>query len=947
MRKILTREISKISKYISSSLIVLLLVLVPVLQTSSNLIQIPTASATGGITLNSNQTTSGSIKLIPYQITLSNFNVGTGSNRALVVGVEASSNPVTSITFGGISLTRAVHSFHNNVAELWYLTNPNGTGNIVVTMKGPTSVVVGAYSFFGVDQANPTPTNAANYDTCSPSCTSPTISITTANSNSWVIDSPSIYGGVTLSSPTCTQRWNLNVQDTITGKITGASSTTVQASPGSVTCSWTASSADFWDDVAVELKASGATTPSAPTNPTSTALNTTTVQLGWIASSNNGGSPITGYKIQRASTSWVTVANNTGNVTSYTIGLLAPNSVQTYRIGAWNSIGLGAWSTNDTSTTVPGSPTSLTATGVSSSQINLSWTAPSGNATISGYKIERSTDEGSTWSTLVSNTGSSATTYSDTGLSQGTSYTYRVSAINSGGTSSPSNTASPPQWFDIFATPSSLTIQRNSSGTSTITLYGTYGFNNNVNLSLLSPPKGISGSFSPSQVLVPTTGQVTSTLTININSSATISTQNITVLGQSGSVTNETSISLTITNSPSSSWHPSTGVLVPLYCGPYLNDSTPCNSFHSFRWQDIVNNATKYTHVPFFVIVNPDSGPGNGTAPNCAPDNQQHDYNRGISSLANAGVIVLGYVHTSYATGSVPYSTARYWVDQWASCYKQSGLKGILLDEMSNNATPGSLTYYGNLTNYIHQNFTYSIGNPGQETLPQFLTNKTIDRMNIYEGSNSSLNSCGNINKLDNATLQGFNITSTSCTPSQDNTGYPIDSWHTQYNKGNFSYIEFGQPSITEKQVQELTDWGGLLDITNGTLPNPYDHIQPYLNSLLSYLNNNSTSLYIQSFNGSNNNATITGFNQIVYQGPAVSNYTLVRSQTATPFSYNATQGWPYTINATSIAVHSGNCMKPHNWVYNGINYSNPITITAPSGTADLNVYYRATNTHC
>src|SRR3989454_4287580 len=59
-----------------------------------------------------------------------------------------------------------------------------------------------------------------------------------------------------------------------------------------------------------------------------------------------------------------------------------------------------------------------------------------------GFKVERSADGGTTWSALVSNTASPATTYSDTGLAHTTTYTYRVSAINSIGTGSPSSTAS-------------------------------------------------------------------------------------------------------------------------------------------------------------------------------------------------------------------------------------------------------------------------------------------------------------------------------------------------------------------------------------------------------------------------------------------------------------------------------------------------------------------------
>ena len=125
--------------------------------------------------------------------------------------------------------------------------------------------------------------------------------------------------------------------------------------------------------------------------------------------------------------------------------------------------------------TAPQPPTGLTATTISSSRINLSWTAPSNNggSAITGYMIERSANNGTTWSSIVNNTGSASTAYSNTGLNPSTSYSYRVSAINSIGTSSPSNTASattkpapPPVPTGITATPkssSSITVSWTAS----------------------------------------------------------------------------------------------------------------------------------------------------------------------------------------------------------------------------------------------------------------------------------------------------------------------------------------------------------------------------------------------------------------------------------------------------------------------------------------------------
>ena len=93
--------------------------------------------------------------------------------------------------------------------------------------------------------------------------------------------------------------------------------------------------------------------------------------------------------------------------------------------------------------TAPGAPTDLSATARGSDEINLSWTAPnsSGGSDITGYKIESSSDAGSNWSNLVTDTGNTNTAYQHAGLSPGDTRHYRVSAINSVGTSAPSNTA--------------------------------------------------------------------------------------------------------------------------------------------------------------------------------------------------------------------------------------------------------------------------------------------------------------------------------------------------------------------------------------------------------------------------------------------------------------------------------------------------------------------------
>src|SRR5437870_6645486 len=75
-------------------------------------------------------------------------------------------------------------------------------------------------------------------------------------------------------------------------------------------------------------------------------------------------------------------------------------------------------------------PTNPAATALSSSEIRLSWTAPSViGLVVTGYQIDRSTDGGNSWKDSYVADTSPTTSYLDTNLAHSTLYTYRVHTI--------------------------------------------------------------------------------------------------------------------------------------------------------------------------------------------------------------------------------------------------------------------------------------------------------------------------------------------------------------------------------------------------------------------------------------------------------------------------------------------------------------------------------------
>ncbi len=143
-----------------------------------------------------------------------------------------------------------------------------------------------------------------------------------------------------------------------------------------------------------------------PTNLTAQAVSTSQINLSWSPPSNLGSLLLTGYKIDRSTNgggSWSTIVSSTGSSsTTYSDTGLASSTTYTYRVSAItvlisSSPSNTASATTFTPITVPSQPTGLTATAISSSQINLNWNVPNNNggSAITGYQILRSTNGGS------------------------------------------------------------------------------------------------------------------------------------------------------------------------------------------------------------------------------------------------------------------------------------------------------------------------------------------------------------------------------------------------------------------------------------------------------------------------------------------------------------------------------------------------------------------------
>ncbi len=250
--------------------------------------------------------------------------------------------------------------------------------------------------------------------------------------------------------------------ETVTGLTNGTAYVFRVAATNSVgTSAWSSSSASV----------SAAALPGAPTLSTLTP-GANSVALVWSAPSSNGGFAITDYTIEYSSNSgstWVAFSHTASNATSITVTGLTNGINYVFRVTAITSIGAGSASATSAAQLVAAAPGQLNAPTIANgnTQATVTWVAPASNGCpITAYRVDYSSNSGSTWNIFTSSVA--GTSQVVTGLSNGTSYVFRVAASNCmgfGAASVASSAVTPNQ------TPNSVSgLSVVGAGSSTVTL---------------------------------------------------------------------------------------------------------------------------------------------------------------------------------------------------------------------------------------------------------------------------------------------------------------------------------------------------------------------------------------------------------------------------------------------------------------------------------------------
>ncbi|HEX5941253.1 MAG TPA: fibronectin type III domain-containing protein, partial [Anaerolineales bacterium] len=181
----------------------------------------------------------------------------------------------------------------------------------------------------------------------------------------------------------------------------------------------------------VNVTIAGPQPPAAPEGLEATVEDVPLVHVQWT----DNAADETGFVIQR-STDGLTFSDLGivgADVTTYDDLTVLGNYTYTYRVAALNANGTSAYAISNSvlvpaDATPPAAPSNLAAINVTQTTLTLTWSDNSNNET--GFIIQRATNSSFTRGLVTVNVGADITSFNDTGLKKGTTYYYRVQAVN-------------------------------------------------------------------------------------------------------------------------------------------------------------------------------------------------------------------------------------------------------------------------------------------------------------------------------------------------------------------------------------------------------------------------------------------------------------------------------------------------------------------------------------
>ena len=232
-----------------------------------------------------------------------------------------------------------------------------------------------------------------------------------------------------------TKCWGGNTRGEL-GSNTGTSETAPVSVPGleGTNQQTSASIAAFGATAPIEA-------PGAPTGVTAANPTTSSLEVSWTPPAFDGGSSILAYYVQyriAGSIPWSEFARDDSPATSVIVTGLASDTLYEFNVAAAVDSAVGAYTSTATATRTlsggPGAPTNVVASAPTAAQIRVSWTAPSatGTSSISDYEVEYRNLTAQTWFT-ASHVRSIRTSMTVTGLAAGTTYVFRIAAVNDAG----------------------------------------------------------------------------------------------------------------------------------------------------------------------------------------------------------------------------------------------------------------------------------------------------------------------------------------------------------------------------------------------------------------------------------------------------------------------------------------------------------------------------------